>query len=764
MDKEEKKLSIEIAIAWCLAWGEQEQPQIEPSVLHQMREAMMEGKPIPDEVRSHVEQVQQLDELPYPQQLNELAALATTHDRLWESRIGLVYGGATKIKQYVFEASKLQDIRGASALLDRINLIDLPAFFNKPPESPRLQPQFQSAREWLSCNSSTNTDSTLIDALIPELIVYSTGGNILAFCPAAYVHRLANAIEKRYTTETLTANSCAVGETFRFLELRYGLLNANIEQTKWLEWYRQHADRDLVKTYFGKPTTDLDEQFKRRKSFNELVGKLATRFNQRRSGHDIPEHHRPSRRYPPMYETHPYLRRDGTDRRSAVCQVTDLPNSPWFSEPTARKRLIGQKAKREDISGNWFQKAGFNWNPGTVESWVQRFENFLTDNPEQRALYNPSNIALQESRSLREIGSASNGFVAYIYADGNNMGGYIQSIKTASEFQNFSEIVSLATEQSVYYALAKHLAPHKLHGIDDAETKGRNDQWVHPFEILTIGGDDVMLVVPAHQALAIAKTISEKFEDILLESDNEEGAFSVESADTPNQSASHRYRPQTAKSATCKLSMSAGVLIAADNTPIYYAENLTNQLLKSAKKKAKQLKHDNCYYGGTIDFLVMKSVTMLSSKVAEFRESGLTVDGQHKLKLYAAPFTLHEIEGLLETARALKKADFPRSQLYQIRSLLERGKHTAMLNYRYFRVRLDKKQQELLRDDFEEAWCQPKDTQNKGNLAPWMSLKEETGTVYETIWRELIDLYPFTDIDKREADNQSPSDAAREVR
>jgi len=53
---------------------------------------------------------------------------------LWNQKIGLVYGGATKIKQYVFESADLQEIRGASALLDRINLVDLPAFFGAETE------------------------------------------------------------------------------------------------------------------------------------------------------------------------------------------------------------------------------------------------------------------------------------------------------------------------------------------------------------------------------------------------------------------------------------------------------------------------------------------------------------------------------------------------------------------------------------------------------------------------------------------------------
>ena len=105
--------------------------------------------------------------------------------------------------------------------------------------------------------------------------------------------------------------------------------------------------------------------------------------------------------------------------------------------------------------------------------------------------------------------------------------------------------------------------------------------------------------------------------------------------------------------------------------------------------------------------------------------------------------SLHELGGLLATAEALKTSEFPRSQLYQIRSLLEQGKQTAILNYRYFRVRLsDKKAQDLLKKQFEEAWCPAKS--NNGYLAPWMSFKDEKDQVaYETIWRELVDLYPF---------------------
>lgn len=764
MANDQTKKSIEIAIAWCLAWGDGLEPQVGHPVLRQMHDAMTGEGAVPTEVQWYVEQAQKLAQLPYPKTLDELKAIANEHSELWASKIGLVYGGATKIKQYVFEASKLPDIRGASALLDRINLIDLPAFFNQPPTSSQFNEQFECARTWLSENFPKEGENSLLDALIPELVIYSTGGNILAFCPAAYVHQLANAIEKRYTHETLTANSCAVGGTFRFLELRFGLLKDPIEQTNWLEWYHDNASQDLVKAYFGERESDLAAQFERRKSFNELVGKLATRFNQRRSGHDIPEENRPSRRYPPMFETHPYVQRDETERRSAVKQIKDvknqkgLPGQPWFSDTLARKRIAGQKAKRDRQNTDWYKpKDWLNWEPGEFDSWVNKFESSLKQNSRYRnhPHYRDLETAHKEARSLREIGNASKGFVAYIYADGNNMGGYIQKIKNAEEYKDFSDHVSKATAQSVYRALELHLEPHQLTGIDDAETRGRDGKWIHPFEILTIGGDDVMLVVPANKALAIAKTISEEFERILLDL---APSLAVNQAKLKRpQQDIHRYQPEQAETSRCELSMSAGVLITAEDTPIYYAENLTNQLLKSAKKKAKDLKRDFHYYGGTIDFLVMKSVTMLSSKVGEFRESGLIFGDKPKLKLYGVPYTLHEIGGLIKTAKALKDADFPRSQLYQIRSLLERGKNTAMLNYRYFRVRLDKDKQALLEKAFEEAWCQPQDPDNKGNLAPWMSLKEDSGTTYETIWRELVDLYPFVDEQAHPDQEQSPA-------
>ena len=736
------------ALAWCLAWSEKHNlNQDELSTLHQMRQALQKGQDVPESIKSIVQQAQYLYDIPNPKEYfpKTIKELHNDYRDLWqqETRIGLVYGGATKIKQYVFEASKLPDIRGASALLDRINLVDLPAFFGDGRRSLSIE-------QWLDRNFPD-----LRKALIPELIIYYAGGSILAFCPAVFVDDLANAIEKRYTHETLTANSCAVGDTFKLLEFRFGLLQDKIEDTFWFDKYEINQENSLIKAYFDQSeVSDPFERFQNRKNFNELVGKLANQFTQRRNGNNLLNTERPSRCYPPMFETHPYLQRDESDRRSAIMKV-EFPNSSFLSEPLARKRLVGEIAKRES-SHAWYNKASLEWRPFDIwiPSWVNKFEEFINEEDNQQLAsryYGDLNEEVEEARSLREIASAStpSGFVAYIYADGNNMGGYIrQKIKTPQDYRLFSEDIFDATEKSVYKALANYLHPYQYTPDAKSSRTNRETVWIHPFEIITIGGDDVLLVVPADKALGIAKMIGDQFEDILWET----GRYSLEKT-APNLLV-HRYTTDNVPPVSkCLLSMSTGVLITAQDTPIYYADKLVSQLLKSAKKYAKELKKEHKYYGGTVDFLVMKAVTMISSNIKEFREQGLikNKDEESKLKLYASPYTLYELGGLLETAKAFKKAEFPRSQLYQIRSLLERGKRTAILNYRYFRIRLtnDKAKQEL-KENFELAWCRPKETSNNGNLAPWMSLQEsdsqdaeKSRMTYETIWRELVDLYPF---------------------
>lgn len=764
--------SVNVAIAWCLAWGDEKKPQHDLSVLQKMHQALMTGEEVPEEFQALVDAVKQLDNLPFPKTVDELENLTKQYPILWESKIGLIYGGATKIKQYIFEESKLPDIRGASGLLDRINLVDLAAFFNVIPQlsNCNYSIQCQEVRKWL--NENFENEPNFSDALIPELIIYSTGGNILAFCPTAFVDDLANAIEKRYTEETLTANSCAVGERFRILETRFGLLKNNILETFWLEKYQKEYQNTIVEAYFGKVGnfSEIQNTFEKHKSFNELSTKLAIRFNQRRSGNK--SENRLTRRYPPSFETHPYLKRDEGDKRSAIAHINELTGQPYLSETLIRKRRVGDRAKTGiSETPKWYQDTRLKWEAGIIESWLDKFEYFLAKNSEQSHAYYENNSDQKKEikipQSLTQLSKVSQGYIAYIYADGNNMGGFIQNIRTPEKYQEFSKDVENATKYAVYQALAYNLHPREIKGITESESKIQDGDLIHPFEIITIGGDDILLIVPADKSLQIAQMIGEQFENILLgkvkiSGITIKGNYQVEEKlFEPNKF--HRFSEKISEHYQCKLSMSSGVLITAYNTPIYYAEKLTTQLLKSAKEYAKTLKYTDqekqkeiTYYGGTVDFFTMKSVTMISSNIEDFRKQALNID---RLKLYAAPYTIPELDKFLKSIHALKEADFPKSQLYQVRSFLERGRRTASLNYYYFRHRL-KKGQDVLKTNFEDIWCPAKT--NKGNIAPWMcEIKENTmeESKYETIWREMVDLYDLIDF----SDTKSPQPSIKET-
>ena len=263
----------------------------------------------------------------------------------------------------------------------------------------------------------------------------------------------------------------------------------------------------------------------------------------------------------------------------------------------------------------------------------------------------------REARSLHEIGASSNGYVGYIYADGNSMGQYIRDqIKTPAQYQKFSADIFDATAESVTARSRTTSLLTNTNPTPNPPERIRAKFGIHPFEIVTIGGDDVLLIVPANKAMEIAQSIGQYFEQILIE----KGGYdlpdqSPNQSDYLDQTQLHRYKPASAPLSKCCLSTSSGVLITAENTPIYYADKLVSQLLKSAKQHLKILK-PNGYHSGTVDFLVLKAVTMISSNIAAFRQEGLTIppprpdphrspdlppQRKYKLKLYAAPYTLY---------------------------------------------------------------------------------------------------------------------------
>jgi CRISPR-associated protein Cmr2 len=249
------------------------------------------------------------------------------------------------------------------------------------------------------------------------------------------------------------------------------------------------------------------------------------------------------------------------------------------------------------------------------------------------------------------------------------MGALLEGLQTPAAYHEFAYTIYRAIEAATFTALATHLHPGQ-----------HNERWWHPFEVLSIGGDDVFLIVPAHAALPIATTIANRVEGELVQYrlTQRPQSYRWQQVHRIEQPASWQ-----APAVQSKVSLSSGVVIADQHTPIFMLRRLVEESLKSAKSKARQLRgHD--FHGATIDFIALKSIGMLATSIGAFRDSALR---RGPLHLTAKPYTVPELTTLIEAVRTLKQKDFPKAQLYRLREQLHKGWLASTMDYLYFQAR-----------------------------------------------------------------------------
>ena len=635
-------------------------------------------------------------------------------------QIGLVMGGATKIKGYFLESAKLPEIRGASALLDRINLEDIPALFGR--EIQDMQRYERIRKDF--CKQTGHTLSA------PECIIYAAGGNTLAFAPTSVVHQIADEIERIYTHETLVANSVAVGDTFDLFELQYGLNPTQF----WIGDFQKACEKPetakIMHTYYGSKDK---EDFLKRKCFGELTSSLAGAQLKRREGNPTTDR-KTQRDLPTHVEIGPYqVRCESCERRPAVVNAPKV-----LCEACTRKYVTGRATKKQLKPGvlNHYTNAINKWLPANKD---QNGEYLLTDwislyNKYVKLFSDVSQNYAQEPDGPNDLGdiakaSETENYIAFIYADGNNMGGYLENIKTPAQYRQFSERVFVTMQTAAFKALAK---------LEPVWIKDDNDRYVFPFEIISIGGDDLLIIVPGSKVFEVVHAIGENF-------DSEFNSY-AKLKEKDNLHKSQRYMSSDwvdVQQMQPVFSMSLGFVIAEAHTPVAFLEHLAGSLLKSAKTRAKTLiKNAGGYRSGTVDFLVLKSISMITSNLSDFRKKFYKTDTKNSLTM--RPFTLHELSGFIKTIKAFKKGKFPQSQLYQLRESLKLGRQTSTLDYLYFRSRLESDEGKLLQDQIERNWHGASEKNN--NLGPWYAMLQESKTdktSYETLLLDLIEAYDF---------------------
>ena len=728
------------AIAYCLAYDLEPRPEIE--ILDKLRLSALtatwkddrledvyyalwgEDSPIePKEDGCELEQIVFLAKAAASERtkIND-ASEFNTHSLNQNRQIGLVLGGATKIKGYFLESAKLPEIRGASALLDRINLEDVPALFGREIQDKQ---RYERIRKGF-CKRTEHTLSA------PECIIYAAGGNTLAFAPTSVVHQIADEIERIYTKETLVANSVAVGDTFDLLEVQYGLNPTQF----WIGDFQKACEKPetakIMHTYYG----STDDSFLKRKCFGELTSKLAGAQLSRREGNPTPDR-KTKRDLPTHVEIGPYQTRcESCERRPAVINTPKV-----LCEACTRKYVTGRASKKQlkhDELDHYTNP--IKWLPANKDEngeylltdWISLYNKYVSQNYEQQP---------DGPNDLSDIAQASDreNYIAFIYADGNNMGAYLENIETPAQYRQFSERVFVAMQTAAFKALAK---------LEPVWIRDDNDRYIFPFEIISIGGDDLLLIVPGSKVFEIVHAIGENF-------DSEFNSY-AKLKEEDNLPKSQRYKSSKwvdAQEMQPVFSMSLGFVIAEGHTPVAFLEHLAGSLLKSAKTRSKTLIKDaGGYRGGTVDFLVLKSISMITSNLSDFRKNFYKTDTKNSLTM--RPFTLHELSGFIKTIKDFKKGNFPRSQLYQLRQSLKLGRSTSTLDYLYFRSRLRSDEGKLLQDQIEHNWHGASEKNN--NPGPWYAMLSQTDDKgYETLLLDLIETYDF--IPENEEDNSDQS-------
>jgi hypothetical protein len=220
--------------------------------------------------------------------------------------------------------------------------------------------------------------------------------------------------------------------------------------------------------------------------------------------------------------------------------------------------------------------------------------------------------------------------LAFLYADGNDIGNLLTKAKTREQYQVLSRALREGTQQALFDALCSVCG----------KALRQEKHW--PFEIINIGGDDVMLLIQAGYAWEVAVNFLERFE------------IEIQRRIQDNL----QQRPQDWPE---KITASCGIVITDVGYPMRYLELLANGSLKRAKRVAKE-KHEP---QSAVDFLWLPN-PITSERV----EPLMGYYQREDRSLTARPYSLEQAKYLVNLVR--QASEWRRSQRYQWGEALER--------------------------------------------------------------------------------------------
>lgn len=285
-----------------------------------------------------------------------------------------------------------------------------------------------------------------------------------------------------------------------------------------------------------------------------------------------------------------------------------------------------------------------------------------------------------------------NNSIGVIYGDGNNMGAVIKNVKTLLQMKYFSDKTENSIYEAVYGAFLNNI---KINGKP-----------ANKFEIIALGGDDIFIIVPGQDAILVSKDICDRFGAVFKNYTNESNN---------------------------NLTMSLGITIAKYNKPVQYLFDMSMQLLKQAKKKAKKV------HQGTVDFLILETDAGFASNV-DFIRMGLNKDNKIRT---LRPFSNNELDSMIKIVNKLKNAENKdnesfRSTAYNfMNASFSMSVNEANLYYQYQNNK--NKKNEILDSIYYEFSNAYGDIETKKNL--FISRKNENENL--SIWTDIVEMWDY---------------------
>lgn len=471
-----------------------------------------------------------------------------------------------------------------------------------------------------------------------DQVIHCAGGSFLLRVPADQAHNTWKTIEALYREKTLAATVTVVIE-----------------------------EDEPPPSEVARPETGWAGRLRRAAGDIPLDGGIAHRLLLLQGRM---EEAKSAREAAPFYEALPFGRRcERCGKRMAQGQ-----------EPVGEERALCAVCQRRDERGRGREEAirgRFN-----REFWERHRQEIQSEQPEDL------------DTLLR---SAPRKYLAFLYADGNDIGGLLRRVRSEDDYRVISNALREGTKEALYEALWQ-VCGEALRRLDRP--------W--PFEIVSVGGDDVIVLLQAGYAWEVAVKFLELFEQNVN--------------DRLSRPLGLQGRPVTA---------SCGIAIADGKYPVRYLERLAADVLKQAKKRAKANPESP---QSVVSFLWLP--TPIASERAE---PLMEVYSRENAHLTARPYTLREAREVQEAVRRV--SEWPQTTRHRWAEALMRGVFFS-LNFIQYDLALQKDGRQIGNELIENlsriiAMRNPPD---QGSLRFWYETRENDKTIWRTPLLDVLEL------------------------